>query len=252
MWKKSIGQVATSIAMLGLASAQQPVEQVTVRVLPLGNRPPFVQEVRGNMRQEIDAPEGSLPPGEISVGIPAPEGEEKKADKLMHLRLGEVSEAVAMPKIDPPTVTLRDPAANKIWLKQTLGTTKSTLLVVWRPGDKWNEPRCLPLDDSTEAIPRDGIRVVNVAPVEMKMIWGEQRLRLLPGKAIVLRFPEGSKTAPFQILFTDTDNKLKPCLNTTAELDTGSRRQWFVFKDDRTATRMPVQVVPLSEPRTAQ
>jgi len=54
------------------------------------------------MRQEIDAPEGSLPPGEISVGIPSPEGEEKKADKLMHLRLGEVSEAVAMPKIDPP------------------------------------------------------------------------------------------------------------------------------------------------------
>ena len=67
-----------------------------MRVLPLGTRAPFIQEVRGNLRQEVDPPEGSLPPREIVVGIPAPEGAEKKPEeKRMHLRLGEVSEAVA-------------------------------------------------------------------------------------------------------------------------------------------------------------
>ncbi|HEY1121205.1 MAG TPA: hypothetical protein VGE67_06375 [Haloferula sp.] len=250
MWKTSIGRVATSVAMFGLASAQQPAEQVTVRVLPLGNRAPFIQEVRGNLRQEVDPPEGSLPPREIVVGIPAPEGEEKKPEeKRMNLRLGEVSEAVAMPKVDPLSVTLRDAEASKVWLKQSLPATKATLLVVWRTGNTWADNRCLALDDSSEAIPRGATRVVNVAPVEVKMIWGEQRYRLPAGKSAVLRFPDGAKTVPLQILYTDTDNKLKPCLSTTAEADTSSRRQWFVYKADRTDARTPVQVLPLNEPR---
>ncbi|RYD64027.1 MAG: hypothetical protein EOP83_10740 [Verrucomicrobiaceae bacterium] len=202
------------------------------------------------MRQEVDPPEGSLPPREIVVGIPAPEGEEKKAEeKRMHLRLGEVSEAVAMPKVDPLTVTLRDAEANKVWLKQGLAATKATLLVVWRAGNTWEDNRCLALDDSSEAIPRGATRVVNVAPVEVKMIWGEQRYRLPAGKSAVLRFPDGAKSVPLQILYTDTDNKLKPCLSTTAEADTSSRRQWFVYKADRTDARTPVQVLPLNEPR---
>ena len=236
--------------MIGLGSAQQPAEQVTVRVLALGNRAPFIQEVRGNLRQEVDPPEGSLPPREVVVGIPAPEGAEKKPEeKRMHLRLGEVSEAVAMPKIDPPSVTLRDAEANKVWLKQGLATTKATLLVVWRAGNTWADNRSLALDDSSEAIPRGAARVVNVAPVEVKMIWGEQRYRLPAGKTVVLRFPDGAKSVPLQILYTDTDNKLKACLSTTAEADTSSRRQWFVYKADRTDARTPVQVLPLSEPR---
>jgi hypothetical protein len=36
---------------------------------------------------------------------------------------------------------------------------------------------------------------------------------------------------------------------TTAEAETSSRRQWFVFKADRTDARTPVQVLPLNEPR---
>ena len=237
--------------MFGLASAQQQqAEQVTVRVLTLGNRAPFIQEVRGNLRQEVDPPEGSLPPREIVVGIPVPKGEEKKPEeKRMHLRLGEVSEAVSMTKVDPLVVTMRDAEASKVWLKQTLPATKATLLVVWRSGNTWDDNRCLPLDDSSEAIPRGATRVVNVAPVEVKMIWGEQRYRLPAGKSAVLRFPDGVKSVPMQILYTDTDNKLKPCLSTTAEADSSSRRQWFVFKADRGDARTPVQVLPLNEPR---
>jgi hypothetical protein len=250
MWKKSIGRVAASVAMFGLAAAQQPPEEVTVRVLTLGNRAPFVQEVRDGMRQEVDPPEGSLPPREVTVGIPAPENAATKPEeKIMNLRLGEVSNPVTMPKVDPPTVTLRDAAANKVWFKQGLAAAKSTLLVVWRTGKTWEETRCLALDDSADAIPRGAARVVNVAPVEVKMIWGEQRYCLAAGKSAVLRFPEGAKSLPLQIFYTDTGDKLKPCLSTTAEPDTSSRRQWFVFKADRADARTPVQVLPLSEPR---
>jgi hypothetical protein len=234
------------MAAIGLAAAQQP--EIALRVLPLGNRAPFLQEVRGGVRQELDPPEGSLPPRELAVGLPAPEGETPQ-EKTLRLRLGELSEAVTLPRVDPPVATLRDVAVNQVWLKQQLPAAGSTLLVVWRTGKTWEETRCLALDDSAEAIPRGSARVVNVAPVEVKMIWGQERYRLPAGKSAVLRFPDGAKSVPLQILYTDASNKLTPCLSTTAEADTGSRRQWFVFKADRPDARTPVQVLPLNEPR---
>jgi hypothetical protein len=88
-----------------------------------------------------------------------------------------------------------------------------------------------------------------VAPVEVKMIWGKQRYRLLPGKSVILRYPEGSKSVPLEILHTDKNGELRPCLSTTAEADAAKRRQWFVYRADRADARTPIQVLPLSEDR---
>ena len=148
-----------------------------------------------------------------------------------------------------PAITLRDAGTKRVWLKQGLAAAKSTLLVVWRAGKNWDETRSLALDDSSEAVPRGTCRVVNVAAAEVKLIWGSERYRLLPGKNVVLRFPEGAKGVPLEILYTDASGALRPCLSTTAEQDPGNRREWFVYRADRADARMPVQVLPWSEAR---
>lgn len=232
------------------ASAQQaPVEEISLRVLPLGDRAPFTQEVREGVRHEVDPPEGSLPPREVSVGILTPkESDPKQEEKLLRLRLGEVSAPVHMPKPEQPAITLR--AENKLWLKQGLSAAKSTLLVVWRGGKTWDdELRSLALDDTTEGVPRGSCRVVNVAPVEVKLIWGTQRLRLLAGKSLVLKFADGATKNQLEILYTDASGALRPCLSTTVEAEPSNRRQWFVFRADRADARTPIQVLPLSESR---
>jgi hypothetical protein len=253
MMMRSLGSflvpAALWIATLATSSAQEAgVEEISLRVLPLGDRAPFTQEIRDGVRHEIDPPEGSLPPREVSVGILTPkEADTKPEEKLMRLRLGEVSAAIRMPRPEQPVVTLRD--QNKLWLKQGLAAAKSTLLVVWRADKTWEETRSLALDDTAEAVPRDSCRVVNVAPLEVKLIWGTQRLRLLAGKSIVLKSAEGAARTQLEILYTDASGNLRPCLSTTVEADPGNRRQWFVFHADRADARTPIQVQPLSEPR---
>lgn len=241
------------IVLAAGAAAQDPaVEEVSLRVLPLGNRAPFTQVVRDGVRHEVDPPEGSLPPREVAVGMVAPEGAEKKPEekeKLMRLRLGEASGSIRIPRPDPAAVALKDQEKGKLWLKQGLAAGKSTLLVVWRAGKTWDETRSLALDDSPEALPPGSARVVNVAPVEVKMIWGAQRLRVLPGKSVNLRYPEGGKAVPLEILYTDKTGALRPCLSTTVEADPSKRRQWFVYRADRSDARTPVQVLPLAEAR---
>ena len=238
-------------ALVAGAVAQDPaVEEVTLRVLPLGNRAPFTQVVRDGVRHEVDPPEGSLPPREVAVGIVAPDEAEKKTEeKVMRLRLGEASGSIRIPRPDPAAVALKDQEKDKLWLKQGLAAGNSTLLVVWRSGKTWDDTRSLALDDSPEALPPGTARVVNVAPVEVKMIWGSQRYRLPPGKSVVLRYPDGEKAVPLEILYTDPSGGLRPCLSTTAEADPSKRRQWFVFRADRADARMPVQVLPLAEAR---
>lgn len=241
------------IVLAAGAVAQDPaVEEVSLRVLPLGNRAPFTQVVRDGVRQEVDPPEGSLPPREVALGMVVTEGAEEKPEekeKLMRLRLGEASGSIRIPRPDPAVVALKDQESGKLWLKQGLAAGKATLLLVWRAGKTWDETRSLALDDSPEALPPGTARVVNVAAEEVKLIWGAQRLRVLPGKNVVLRYPDGGKGVPLQILYTDKSGALRPCLSTTAEADPSKRRQWFVYRADRSDARTPVQVLPLAEAR---
>lgn len=243
--------VALLVGWMSLAGAQETaVEEVTLRVLPLGNRAPFTQVIRDGARHEVDPPEGSLPPREVAVGIVVvDDAKTKPEEKVMRLRLGEVSGAIRMPRPEQPVVQLRAEEKDKLWIKQGLAAAKSTLLVVWRSGKTWEETRSLALDDSPEAIPAGAARVVNVAAVEVKMIWGKQRYRLLPGKSVVLRHPDGAKSVPLEILYTDKNGELRPCLSTTAEADPAKRRQWFVYRADRADARTPIQVLPLAEAR---
>ena len=83
--------MALLIGWMSLAGAQETaVEEVSLRVLPLGNRAPFTQVIRDGARHEVDPPEGSLPPREVAVGIVVPDdAKTKPEEKLMRLRLGE-------------------------------------------------------------------------------------------------------------------------------------------------------------------
>jgi hypothetical protein len=232
------------------SAAQEPAaEELSLRVLPLGNRAPFTQVVRDGVRHETDPPEGSLPPRELSVGLEPREGAEERGEKVMRLRLGEISPELRLPPADPPAVVMRDVEKDRVWLKRGLAGSNATLLVVWRTGKTWDEVRSIALDDSAAAIPAGSARVVNAAPAEVGVVWGKQRFRLPAGRSMLLRYPEGSRAVPLQILHAGKDGKLRPCLSTTAEADPSKRRQWFVFRSDRADARSPFQVLPVAEPR---
>lgn len=228
---------------------QEPVaEEISLRVLPLGNRAPFTQVIRDGVRHEVDPPEGSLPPRELAAGIVLPDPDAKPEEMPVRLRLGELSGEIRLPAA-ASEVVLRDVEKSRVWLKRKLGGSRSATLVVWRTGKTWDEVGSIALDDSQEGFPAGSARVVNVAPVEIGIVWGKQRCRLPAGKSVVLRYPEGTRTVPLQILYAGKDSQLRPCLSTTAEADPSKRRQWFVYRSDRADARTPLQVLPVAEPR---
>ena len=57
-----------------------------LRVLAVGDPPPFVQEVRDGARREVAPPEGSIPPRSVTAG-----------GEPLRIRLGRPSSAVMLP-----------------------------------------------------------------------------------------------------------------------------------------------------------
>ena len=66
----------------GLSAAPKNVSGRQVRLLALGELPPFQQEIRDNVRYELEPPAGSIPPREVMLGFGG------KASEPMPLRLG--------------------------------------------------------------------------------------------------------------------------------------------------------------------
>ena len=68
----------------------------TLRVWPVGDAPPFMQEVRDGVRHELEPPPGSIPPRRVTVGLADQPGQEEQAAEL-RLMLGRLGEAVPVP-----------------------------------------------------------------------------------------------------------------------------------------------------------
>ncbi|MBB5351055.1 hypothetical protein HNR46_001289 [Haloferula luteola] len=217
-----------------------------LRVLTVGNRAPFKQEVRDGVRYEIDPPEGSLPPREISVGFVKPGDEAEDSSERLSLRLGEVSGGVqvTVKEGEAPVVTLRDSSTGDVWLKAPLGGGDATLLVVWRVGAKWDKVRFLALDESKQAVPAQATRVVNVCSGDVGVTWGEKKLLLKPGKQAKLEFPAGATGGRLLVQYPQGGG-LATAIDTNVENEAGTLRQWVVFQADRKDSRQPVQVLPV-------
>jgi hypothetical protein len=225
------------------AFAQEEAPKHTLRILPLGDPPPFRQEVRGGVRYEIPAPEGTVPPREIMLSANLPEGAEKKEWPL-RLRLGTVSPELVVPMPQDGTITVKT-AAGAPWVNIPLSKATSTLALVWRTGKSWNEAaRVIAIPDDTK---EGDFRFVNLTAKPMAVTWGEQKLKLNPATTMVQRMPEGAKALPLTIQYPAPEGGLKPCFSTQIERMPGTRQQFVIYAADGEKPKLPVKVLPLSD-----
>ena len=226
----------------GVLLAQEQAPKHTLRILPLGDPPPFRQEIRDGVRYEIPAEEGTIPPRNLSISSKPPEGQEPVKYPLK-LRLGYLSEVLSFPlpadrKIDA------DLEAGGSWLKIPLAKGNSTLALVYRGGKDWYEPRVLCVPDDGKA---GDFLFVNVTAKPMGVTWGGEKLKLNPGTSMVRRIPQAAKGVDMSILYPAPEGGLKPCLSTRVEAAPGTRQQFIIYAADGKDKRMPVKVLPLSD-----
>ncbi len=99
-----------------------------LRVLVVGDPPPFVQEVRDGARREIPPPAGSIPPRVVTV----PQADEVDRAPL-RIRLGQSSPPVMLPFPRDGRIEVKSEAGAK-WLDLPLHPGGASLALVRRGG----------------------------------------------------------------------------------------------------------------------
>ncbi|MEI7909841.1 MAG: hypothetical protein WCK77_09420 [Verrucomicrobiota bacterium] len=228
----------------GADGADKPPPPRSLRLLPLGESPPFRQIVTDGVRYEQEPEPGSIPPRQIRFG----EGDKPT---LLRLNLGRATEPIKIPA-GTAAVLLReatapnDPAL-KPWLTLHPPETGDVLAVLWRdPGTRWTLPRSLLFADTAAALPAGSIRIVNLLPVDAALIFAEERVILPPGKALIKPLATGTDL-PVQIAFKNATGQFQRFYSGAVLLNPNERAQIFIHRADGEKPRLPAKVVTFNE-----
>lgn len=230
---------------LAAQNAEQPEKPPRqVRFLPVGDLPPFRQEVRDGVRYELEPPPGSIPPREVMLGFG---GEEQQAAPLS---LGRVSEPLKAPAgIGPLLVRRKDAAEAEPWLKLERPETGDFLVLLWRDPAKgsWEQARSLVLPDSREAAPAGQVRVINLSPVTVGVVFAGEKIALQAGKTYQRPIAVGKET-DIQLGAVDAKGVLTRFHSGTIFQNPGERTLVVVYRADGVQPRRPLKAVIQREP----
>jgi len=235
--------MATSHAE-GAGDSDKPQPPRSLRLLPLGEPPPFRQNVIDGVRYEQEPEPGSVPPRQIRFG------EAEKAI-LIRLNLGRATEPIKIPggtaAVGFREATASNDPAVKPWLTLTPPESGDVLAVIWRdPGTRWSTPRSILFADTAAALPAGSIRIVNLLPVEAALVFGADRVILTPGKSLVKALAVGTDL-PIQIAFKNSTGQYQRFYSGAVLLNRNERAQVFIHRADGEKPRQPAKVVTFNE-----
>lgn len=217
-------------------AAQEKAAPRFLRLLPLGDQPPFRQEIREDARYEVDPEPGTVPPPVVLVP-----GSEGGVSERVALRLGTPS----LPLLLPPgneagSVVMRD-ADEKSWARISFVAEGSTLALLWRGGQLWDEVRSLPIPDGREAFAANSCRFVNVAAVPVGISWNQEQRKLAPGQVLVIPFTQDQ--VPLEIYSPGSDGTPQLFFATLVEKSELLAQQFFIYRADGVEVRQPLKVL---------
>lgn len=214
-----------------------------VRFLAVGDSPPFRQEIRDNVRREIEPDAGSIPPREIVVN-----------KSTVPLALDRPSITVEVPSGEGQ-LDLKEKSADEKaepWVSMPRPEVGDFLVLLWRGAKAvtWEKPRAFAIADDAVSAPAGSARIINLAPGNVSTVLGNEKLNLEPGKLLTRVIP-GNAPLSFQVYFPDKAGKLKRINSTELNCEPGQRVLVVIYRADGDAQRSPIKVVVRREPVTA-
>lgn len=215
-----------------------------LRILPVGDAPPFIQEVRGGVRQQLAAPEGALPPRELVV--PVRKGQKDGEEKL-RLHLGRVSQAFLVssgPLLLSDGQNADDPEG---WTKIKMPKRSAALAVMFRDpsGKSWESVRSIVLPDDATSFPAGRVRFVNASPFLVNVSFQGKNVVMKPGKVLVRRPAAGGviKDEPLQVVVRDVKGQTKRIFDSAISQSPGERTNVIIHWADGEKPRRPARVL---------
>jgi hypothetical protein len=238
------------IAMVLLSSAilaQEKPKPHLLRVLAIGDPPPFVQEVRDGARYEVAPPEGSIPPRSLVIPVKVPEGKDAEPVKLpLRLRLGQVSQPIELPLQDVREIQLNREQGSK-WLALKIPPVSASLALVCRGPRNWDEPRAIILADDPTHRTEGTVHFANLSGLTVGITLGAEKIRLDPGNVFSRSVSPAGPSQPLTISYPTADGGLETCLSSVLEGTRNGVRRIIIYTADGLKARSPVKVFQLEE-----
>jgi len=216
-----------------------------VRFLAVGDLPTFRQQIRDGVAYEQEPPAGSIPPREVSIGF----GDDKP--ETVPLLLGRITDPLKVPDGAGPLILRRkeDGAEAQPWLSLDRPQAGDFLVLLWRDAVKgtWEATRSLVLPYDVEAAPAGTMRVINISPVAIGVVYGGERIALQPGKSYQRPVIVG-KDADFQIGAVDQKGELRRIHSGTVFQNPGERTLAIVYRADGEDPRRALKAIVQREP----
>lgn len=228
----------------------QEAPQHRLRVLAVGDQPPFKQEVREGVRYEIAPPADAVPPRTLLIPFPVKQGEQKqKEDMQLRLRLGQASAPLLMPLPESRRVALNSDYSGK-WLDIPLSSGSASLAIVWRKGPNWTAANTIVIPDDAAARAEGNLHFSNVSAFPVGVEIEKEKIRLNPGMSYTRKLPADRMT-PLQVSYFTSDGGTKLCHSAALEPCHGTYRRLVIYSADAKTPRNPIKVIQMEEASAA-
>ena len=233
----------------------------TVRILTLGDAPPFKQEVRDGVRYEMEPAPGTIPPREVIPGFgekpkdgPKSGDEKEPPPAPIRLNLGRASAVAKIPDGAGPLELRRKDASapeNKPWVTVQRPEHGDLLVLIWRDprGKNWDLVDALVLPDGPEAIGGGGVMLLNLVQTPIGTAFGSEKFQLPYGHPVIKK-PSTQRELPVDVSALSADGKTfaKRYLSTVIPVADTECTRIIAYRADGESPRQPVKVLLLREP----
>lgn len=243
-----------SLGLLPSSAEEGALPPRTVRLLAVGDLPPFRQEIRDGVRYELPPPEGSMPPSRIEISALNEDGEEVKSENPagdpkkpgLKLPLNDISSSLSVPGA---ALTVRLQAEADTWHQVELPEGGDFLIILWRDPEEgnWAKARSRLVPDGALKFKAGDLRFINVAPVTIGIVIGDQeRFELAPGKATLKSLGTSTGT-PTEAHYQDRKRGWRRLWSSALVQNRGERSTVIVYRADGEKPRRPLKLIAMRE-----
>ncbi|MGE9271077.1 MAG: hypothetical protein ACQKBU_09775 [Verrucomicrobiales bacterium] len=215
--------------------------QRSMRVLAVGNMPPFRQEVRDGVRYELPPPPGSIPPRTLGLVRMLEQTAEERGEFRVHL--GRISAEIELPEGVARLRLVGD--GGTPWTTLSCPEEGDFLLLLWRDplvGD-WSKPRTKVVPDEREA---GMVKFLNVSRRTVALVVGGRSQALRPLQTWKAPL-SGSEPVSFQLGQVRQGGRLERAISVALEQSDDESTLVILSDSDGERVRKPLKVTRLRE-----